>query len=573
MTLYPGSDLSKMMRSFDIKMSSTSSTVKSKSKKASSRRKLTKEDIAKMKTAVAQRKTEIGQVLRIIKQATEVDLCFLVDCTGSMHHEIEGVKDSIAEIAETVYKTHDIGHRMRLAFVGYTDFDVSAESRYDVLSFTKELDDFKNFVKQVKARGGGDGPEDVQGGFTQLLKLKWREPVTKVLVHIADAPCHGAAYHGRGFADSELSLAGMKKEPLHYKSSLDSLAVIGVHYYFGRIKTHTDIMIEKFSAMLARVPGTEPIKTFEINRSGGNPEIVRDLTTAVSSAVSESIHSSTTLATRSVGKRSAMRSYEIDKEIPDFTSSACFPAKLTITRYRMPTGLKVFCGDNAMSFGLDKLDVTEEILIAKRPFAQGSLRLAYHAFNVKHNKHYVVKMSKTLGRGHNSFKRYLLDMETQTISAKLAQLFTQACKDKRMKGFIDITFGMAKVWATKPPSGAPVFGAIEKYIPDSEGKFEKFNSNHGWVSKHAKSEVFQAFTHFSFAATQGSHMVVDLQGWLLSESKALLTDPAIHSRNLLKFGRTNFGVPGFQAFFKSHTCGRSCNALGITDNKYRSRSS
>ena len=39
--------------------------------------------------------------------------------------------------------------------------------------------------------GGGDLPEDVQGGFNKALNLSWAKDSVKMAFHIADAPGHG----------------------------------------------------------------------------------------------------------------------------------------------------------------------------------------------------------------------------------------------------------------------------------------------------------------------------------------------------------------------------------------------
>jgi len=41
----------------------------------------------------------------------------------------------------------------------------------------------------------GDTPEDIAGAFHKVLQLPLREEATKLVVHIADAPCHGKRYH------------------------------------------------------------------------------------------------------------------------------------------------------------------------------------------------------------------------------------------------------------------------------------------------------------------------------------------------------------------------------------------
>lgn len=59
----------------------------------------------------------------------------------------------------------------------------------------------------------------------------------------------------------------------------------------------------------------------------------------------------------------------------------------------------------------------------------------------------------------------------------------------------------------------------ENFIP---GKYEKYNNNAGWKLERNSSQalIAQAFSHFSWQATQGYLMIVDLQG-----VNNVLTDP------------------------------------------------
>ena len=67
---------------------------------------------------------------------SQVDLCFMVDCTGSMSNWIEAVKNNVKQLRdrlETEYKGCDI----RFAFVRYTDYDQPASTRNTWIDFTK----------------------------------------------------------------------------------------------------------------------------------------------------------------------------------------------------------------------------------------------------------------------------------------------------------------------------------------------------------------------------------------------------------------------------------------------------
>lgn len=65
----------------------------------------------------------------------QVDLCFLVDCTGSMSSYIEAVKNNVKQLRDDLvaqYKGCDI----RFAFVRYTDYDQPESTRTTYIDFT-----------------------------------------------------------------------------------------------------------------------------------------------------------------------------------------------------------------------------------------------------------------------------------------------------------------------------------------------------------------------------------------------------------------------------------------------------
>lgn len=56
-----------------------------------------------------------------------------------------------------------------MSFVGYTDFDQKSNGMFDILDFTEDEMKFKTFLKNVRARGGADGPEDMVGGLEKAV--------------------------------------------------------------------------------------------------------------------------------------------------------------------------------------------------------------------------------------------------------------------------------------------------------------------------------------------------------------------------------------------------------------------
>jgi hypothetical protein len=46
----------------------------------------------------------------------------------------------------------------------------------------------------MKVTGGGNVLEDVAGGLNCVTKLDWKSS-TRLVIHIADVPCHWRMYH------------------------------------------------------------------------------------------------------------------------------------------------------------------------------------------------------------------------------------------------------------------------------------------------------------------------------------------------------------------------------------------
>lgn len=133
-------------------------------------------------------------------QEKSLDLCLILDCTASMGSWIERSKDTLKQIIDSV-KNDNAGLTVRVAFVAYRD--ITDAQRFGIFPFTDNIDTIKSAIQRQSATGGGDFPEDVQGGFNKALALDWSPDSTKLAFHIADAPGHGKdLVDGGGFGDS-----------------------------------------------------------------------------------------------------------------------------------------------------------------------------------------------------------------------------------------------------------------------------------------------------------------------------------------------------------------------------------
>lgn len=133
-------------------------------------------------------------------KALSVDLCFVVDCTGSMGSEIRAAKDTILNLVEVIKYEVSVQSGaeagLRLACVAYRDHCDGAR-RLQQISFkedAKGYEEVRMFIENQQASGGGDAPEDVFGGLDAALRFEWGSQL-RFMVLIADAPCHGMLYH------------------------------------------------------------------------------------------------------------------------------------------------------------------------------------------------------------------------------------------------------------------------------------------------------------------------------------------------------------------------------------------
>lgn len=491
-----------------------------------------------------------------------------------MQDHLNATKDSVLKLVERLRKQY--GHlRLHFGCVRYTDFDQPAASRTSFLQFTEKPTEFQTFVGAIKATGGGDAAEDVFGGLNVAVKeMDWGSTKnTNLLIHIADAPCHGSQYHESNVGDDNpsgdpngISLTSLMKKIVSFR----------INYWFGKITVHTDKMIQEFNKELKAQGAENDIQSFD---AVADPDII-------SKSVAAATAASISVSMSSKAAKAAVRPYALSASSPDWKKIKVHKAvqrTFLLPSYDDITNL-------AGSFAINEQVVF--LKVAPQPFAAGGMRLAYHArqyfpkpevakagtitqdmLDESTAKHVVVKIMKHTGPDAGKLKHYLQEVEVAAVAAKLAIDYHQELTAKRVRIDNAFVYGVAKVvtfnvdpiedgTAAKSSAAAPsdrLTFNMETYI---DGKYEKFNSNAGFVAESPLALEFGAFSHWTYAKTDGKIMVVDLQGVNTSRG-IILTDPAVHALNLHRFGNTNLGADGFDKFFLTHKCGSRCQELGL----------
>eukprot|EP00743_Colponemidia_sp_Colp-15_P006985 GILK01007538.1.p1 GENE.GILK01007538.1~~GILK01007538.1.p1 ORF type:complete len:309 (-),score=21.26 GILK01007538.1:105-1031(-) len=225
---------------------------------------------------------------RAIAASKTVQMCFLVDCTSSMGPWIQRVKQKIAHVMEPVKK--DVEFRdvsFRFSFVGYRDID-DGPNRLVKSGFSSDPDFIVNFLEGVQDQGGADFCEDALGGLDAALDQEWdgTPEGTKLIVHIADAPCHGKRFHSLGKRnDSYL-------DSTHWDDMAASIFADmirhQVDYYFVRLSEHTDQMIEVFKSLY----NTESMELKVIDLSSDASKFLAAIVESVKTSVRNSLRRS-----------------------------------------------------------------------------------------------------------------------------------------------------------------------------------------------------------------------------------------------------------------------------------------
>jgi len=129
------------------------------------------------------------------KQASELDLVFICDCTASMGSYIQSAKENITSIIEQIQASEQ--RDVQFALISYRDHPPQDNSYVtQVFDFTPSVRKAKEYVQTMEAQGGGDTPEAVAAALRAALNLPYRKSATKIAVIVADAPPHGLSDHG-----------------------------------------------------------------------------------------------------------------------------------------------------------------------------------------------------------------------------------------------------------------------------------------------------------------------------------------------------------------------------------------
>lgn len=186
------------------------------------------------------------------KDIKGVDIAILLDTTGSMNSYLKSckifirklIRDAIRCITQYNYDSNDF---LRVGLVCYRDHPPEGKSYGNfTLDFTHEIFNFKEVLKSITAKGGGDEAEAVVDGLDEVANtLTWREDSEKFVFHILDAPPHGNEYGSLKDAFPDGCPCGKDVQDI-----LKDLRDMNVDYTIINLDKSIEKMIEIFSEVI-----------------------------------------------------------------------------------------------------------------------------------------------------------------------------------------------------------------------------------------------------------------------------------------------------------------------------------
>ncbi|KAF0373853.1 kinase-like protein [Gigaspora margarita] len=258
------------------------------------------------------RENDVSKAIINIEGSMIFDLCFVLDCTGSMSVHIEAAKEHILKVASYI-NSNNSNIKFWFGFCGYRDH-YNRRDRLQIFDFTNSLEKFKTYItNKVTAIHNDDTAEDVLGGLNAAItEMTWSN-ATRILIHIGDAPPHGRRFHTHSYLDNYYPDGD--PNGLTAESVLKKMQLKNILYYFGKINYSTDVMLNVFREIIGEFP------VFDLMTTGYNPEaLFNKFCKATSSVIFSSITLTATLRNSKSIYSLQRKKLQIDPHEPDWTT-------------------------------------------------------------------------------------------------------------------------------------------------------------------------------------------------------------------------------------------------------------
>eukprot|EP00602_Paraphysomonas_sp_CaronLab_P009101 CAMPEP_0185026824 /NCGR_PEP_ID=MMETSP1103-20130426/11327_1 /TAXON_ID=36769 /ORGANISM="Paraphysomonas bandaiensis, Strain Caron Lab Isolate" /LENGTH=510 /DNA_ID=CAMNT_0027560539 /DNA_START=129 /DNA_END=1658 /DNA_ORIENTATION=+ len=401
---------------------------------------------------------EIDRVTRdFANTRAGIDITIMMDVTGSMTRYKENMEKHAENVVSKVKETHP-NARIRVAFIGYRD--VKDQGNLVVVDFTEDISAVQKEIKKEKPSGGTGYTADIAGALEKACTLSWSSE-TKIIFHACDTPCHGTDYHDPAKKIREPYPDGLP-DGITRPASEDMLKQLRdrkVHYFFGRIIDHTDLMVQKFNSELK---GDVPYIR-EVDVSNGSC-LIDTVTQCVTDSSAGVLSTSLSYDCRD-DPDNIEDTIQIDETKPNWNTISPLVAHMYESRtdvsYITEGSAAIPQGDPENVLGKEK---QIEIQVAPRPFAKGKFKRAHWCR--LDGKEKVIKFFTSNHKRGNiySARKYLYAVNVAREYAKKYNMQREEevpaihFLDAKIVNIPSIKFGASE------QTGSVAFGIVEDYL-------------------------------------------------------------------------------------------------------------
>ena len=159
----------------------------------------------------------------------KVDIVYMIDSTVSMGEEVKNASNLVINNANILYTKYP-NINFLFGVIYYNDpVDCKSDSN-DYLNLTNNFKEIKTFCDDWKMQSGGDLSEDWAGAYEiALYKIKWRGDGKKFIVHICDAPAHGAKYSKDYDDNHKEKFFEYKLDNLIRQCAIKAFEIVGIY--------------------------------------------------------------------------------------------------------------------------------------------------------------------------------------------------------------------------------------------------------------------------------------------------------------------------------------------------------
>ena len=208
--------------------------------------KVYKDEIEKLNTALYLATAPVRRNFELFP----VDLCFVLDTTGSMSGMIKMAQEKIVEITTSIEKcVKDESERTANVRVGFVGYKIkNQEGNLHNVPFTQNAQKVLDVVMEQKATGGSKGGvEDKYEPLEMAYGFEWTGTV-KFLVLIADAPGHGEWCTGKEYKEKDNYPERAQDMP----GLVSKIAKKKIYLFYVNIKSFTDYERNNFRKQYIR---------------------------------------------------------------------------------------------------------------------------------------------------------------------------------------------------------------------------------------------------------------------------------------------------------------------------------